>query len=154
MYTNTSEIPTKKITTKVDAVRDKILPVKAKKQPKVLKPQDKLVKTPAKPKILSKTTMTASMSDPEGMGKAHPAGMGKKHTEGVGKPSKEGQNKRYKTKTTPEEIIARHKEEQELDKTKYKAEMQTYLKERLKQGKNKIKLDHSIKQLEAKIKAA
>ena len=160
MYTNTSEIPTKKITAKVNAVRDKILPVKAEKPPKALKPSekppkalkppDKLVKTPAKPKMPSKTTMTTSMSDHEGMGKAHHAVMGKAHLAEMSKAHPEGEtkpkNKRHKTKTTPAEIVAQHKAEHELDKTKYKTEMQSYLKERLKQGANKIILENPIKQ--------
>ncbi len=112
--------------------------------------------------------MTANMSDltqikdtegqtkpkKEGQTKANKEGQNKLKKEGQTKTNKEGQNKRYTTKTTPEEIIAKHKEEQELEKANYKAEMQAYLKERLKQGKNKVKLEHAIKQLEAKIKAA
>jgi hypothetical protein len=37
--------------------------------------------------------------------------------------------------------------------TKYKAELQTYLKERLKQGKAKVKLEATIKKLEDKLKS-
>ncbi len=156
MNTYTSEIPGKKpraIPAKVRAVRERILPMKADNSPD--KAPDKPLKTPTKPRIPAKTTkptMTANMpdltqiKDTEG----HP----KPKKEGHPKAKKEGQHKRYKTKTTPEEIVAKHKEEHELDKTKYKTEMQAYLKERLKQGKNKLNLDNLIKQLEAKIKAA
>ncbi len=55
--------------------------------------------------------------------------------------------------TNPDEIAKERKHERDADKTHYKAEMQKYLKERLKQGKSKIKLDHAIKQLDAKLKA-
>jgi hypothetical protein len=37
--------------------------------------------------------------------------------------------------------------------TKYKSELQTYLKERLKQGKAKVKLEATIKKLEDKLKS-
>ena len=152
MNTYTAEIPGKKpraTPAKVKATREKILPVKAEKPP------DKPVKAPAKPKMPAKTakpTMPANLSDLTQTkdSEGHP----KPKKEGHPKAKKEGQHKRYKTKTTPEEIVAKHKEEHELDKTKYKTEMQAYLKERLKQGKNKLNLDNLIKQLEAKIKAA
>ncbi len=56
-------------------------------------------------------------------------------------------------KPTPDDIAKERKNERDTDKTHYKAEMQKYLKERLKQGKSKLKLDHAIKQLDAKLKA-
>ena len=56
-------------------------------------------------------------------------------------------------KPTPDDIAKERKNERDTDKTHYKAEMQKYLKERLHQGKSKLKLDHAIKQLDAKIKA-
>jgi hypothetical protein len=40
-----------------------------------------------------------------------------------------------------------------MEKQEYKAAMQKYLKDRLKQGKSKVKLDNSIRLLEAKMKA-
>lgn len=67
----------------------------------------------------------------------------------------EGQTKaKSKRRPTPDEIAAKHKEERETEKLEYKAEMQRYLKERLRQGKAKVKLELAVKQLEAKIKAA
>ncbi len=56
-------------------------------------------------------------------------------------------------KPTPDDIAKERKNERDTDKTHYKAEMQKYLKERLHQGKSKLKLDHAIKHLDAKIKA-
>ena len=46
------------------------------------------------------------------------------------------------------------KQEREQEKQEYKADMQKYMKERLRQGKAKIKLDASIKQLEARLKSS
>ncbi len=67
----------------------------------------------------------------------------------------EGQTKaKSKRRPTPDEIAAKHKEERETEKLEYKAEMQRYLKERLRQDKAKVKLELAVKQLEAKIKAA
>ncbi len=56
-------------------------------------------------------------------------------------------------KPSPDDIAKERKNERDTDKTHYKAEMQKYLKERLHQGKSKLKLDHAIKQLDAKLKA-
>ena len=43
--------------------------------------------------------------------------------------------------------------EREAEKREYKEDMQRYLKARLKQGKAKLKLEASIKQLEARLLA-
>jgi hypothetical protein len=59
---------------------------------------------------------------------------------------------RLKARTT-EEIAEGRNQERAKEKQEYKAEMQKYLKDRLKQGKAKVKLENSIKQLEAKMKA-
>ena len=53
----------------------------------------------------------------------------------------------------PEQIEAKGKQTKTAEKQRYKAEMLKYIKERVRQGKVEIKLDASIKQLEAKIKA-
>ena len=53
---------------------------------------------------------------------------------------------------TGDEVAAGRKQERELEKQEYKAEMQKYMKERLRQGKAKIKLEASIKLLEARMK--
>ena len=54
---------------------------------------------------------------------------------------------------TAEEIAEGRKQERAKEKQEYKAQMQKYLKERLKQGKAGVKLQNSIKILEAKMKA-
>ena len=54
---------------------------------------------------------------------------------------------------TPEHIESKVKQTKTAEKEKYKAEMQKYIKDKVRQGKAEIKLDASIKQLEAKIKA-
>ena len=54
---------------------------------------------------------------------------------------------------TTKETVDWRKQERELEKQEYKANMQKYLKERLRQGKAKIKLEASIKQLEARLNA-
>ena len=54
---------------------------------------------------------------------------------------------------TANAIAAGRKQEREQEKQEYKADMQKYMKERLRQGKAKIKLDASIKQLEARLKS-
>jgi hypothetical protein len=54
---------------------------------------------------------------------------------------------------TQSEIAEGKKQDRAKEKQEYKAEMQKYLKDRLKQGKAKVKLENSIKQLEAKMKA-
>ena len=54
---------------------------------------------------------------------------------------------------TTKETVDWRKQERELEKQEYKVNMQKYLKERLRQGKAKIKLEASIKQLEARLNA-
>ena len=53
----------------------------------------------------------------------------------------------------PEQTESKAKQTKTAEKQRYKAEMQKYLRDRVRQGKAEIKLDASIKQLEAKIKA-
>ena len=57
------------------------------------------------------------------------------------------------TKPTPAPTPDVRAQERAMEKQEYKAAMQKYLKDRLKQGKSKVKLDNSIRLLEAKMKA-
>ena len=52
--------------------------------------------------------------------------------------------------TATNKIAEARKQEKDME---YKAELQKYLKERLKQGKAAVKLQESIKQLEDKLKS-
>jgi hypothetical protein len=56
-------------------------------------------------------------------------------------------------KPTPDATAEARKQEREVEKMEYKAEMHKYLKERLNQGKAKLRLENFIKHLESKIKS-